>query len=181
MGLLLAASFAACGSGGSDSSLAGSGEPELTVSAAGTGIGTVQSTPPGIQCGADCSEVYLPDTTVTLTATPVAGSLFGGWFGSDCSGTGPCTLTMSAAKAVSAIFDTVGSGGGGLPGIGVTVAVTGSGTVTSSVGGVTCGPGATSCDAAMAADTATTLTATPAAGQRFIGWGVRAQAPPLAA
>ena len=32
----------------------------LTVTKAGTGSGTVTSTPAGINCGADCSETYTP-------------------------------------------------------------------------------------------------------------------------
>ena len=39
-----------------------------------------------------------------LTATPDAGSVFTGWTG-DCTGTGTCTLTMSADHTVTATFD----------------------------------------------------------------------------
>src|SRR4030095_5918505 len=41
---------------------------------------------------------------VTLTATPAAGSTFAGWSGA-CSGTGSCTVTMSAARSVTATFN----------------------------------------------------------------------------
>jgi hypothetical protein len=40
---------------------------------------------------------------VTLTATPVAGSTFTNWTGA-CTGAGGCTVTMSAARAVTANF-----------------------------------------------------------------------------
>jgi hypothetical protein len=43
----------------------------------------------------------------------------------------------------------------------------GAGAVSSSPAGITCG---TTCEAAFAAQTAVTLTATPAAGSRFAGW-----------
>ena len=50
----------------------------LAVQLTGAGSGSVSSDPSGIVCGADCSEVYLSGTTVTLTATPQAGSVFAG-------------------------------------------------------------------------------------------------------
>jgi hypothetical protein len=75
----------------------------LTVTRAGTGSGSVTSSPAGISCGADCSESYDYSTVVTLTATADTGSTFAGWSG-DCSGTGTCVVTMSAAKSVTATF-----------------------------------------------------------------------------
>ena len=39
----------------------------LTVSKAGTGSGTVTSSPVGIDCGADCTQDYDYNTVVTLT------------------------------------------------------------------------------------------------------------------
>lgn len=75
----------------------------LTITKAGTGNGTVTSSPAGIDCGTDCSENYTGDTSVTLTATPDGGSTFAGWR-DPCSGTGPCTLTLDGAKTAVAIF-----------------------------------------------------------------------------
>jgi hypothetical protein len=74
----------------------------LSVAKAGTGSGTVTSSPGGINCGASCSANYTAATLVTLTAAPGAGSLFSGW--SACSGTGTCQVTMSAAQSVTATF-----------------------------------------------------------------------------
>ncbi len=76
----------------------------LTVSKAGTGGGTVTSSPAGINCGSDCSESYASGTNVTLTATAAGGSTFAGWSGA-CTGTGTCAVTMSAARAVTATFN----------------------------------------------------------------------------
>ena len=76
----------------------------LTATKAGSGSGTVSSSPAGIACGADCSEPYLSGTTVTLTATPAADSTFTGWSGGGCSGTGPCTVIVTANTAVTATF-----------------------------------------------------------------------------
>lgn len=77
----------------------------LTVTKAGTGSGTVTSSPAGINCGSDCSESYTYNTSVTLTAAVSVGSTFAGWSG-NCSGTATtCSLTMSAAKSVTATFN----------------------------------------------------------------------------
>src|SRR5262245_42395273 len=79
--------------------------PVLTVSV--TGAGKVTSNPAGIDCGSDCSEPYPRQATgapqvVELQAIPGAGQ-FEGWGGA-CSGTGACSVTMSADKSVSARF-----------------------------------------------------------------------------
>ncbi len=79
----------------------------LTVTKSGGGNGTAKSNVAGINCGATCSSMaaaYFQGTVVELTATPGKGSSFGGWSGSGCSGTGTCTVTMSAAKSVTAEF-----------------------------------------------------------------------------
>ena len=82
------------------------GDPfSLTVARAGTGGGSVQSSPAGIDCGAACSGVFDDATELTLTATPAAGSSFAGWSGGGCSGTGGCAVTMSADQTVTATFD----------------------------------------------------------------------------
>jgi endo-1,4-beta-xylanase len=75
----------------------------LTVTKAGTGSGTVTSSPSGINCGGTCSAGFASGATVTLTATPASGSTFAGWSGA-CSGTGTCTLSMTASRSVTATF-----------------------------------------------------------------------------
>ncbi len=76
----------------------------LNVSKSGNGSGTVTSNPSGINCGSDCSETYAFNTSVTLSAAPAVGSNFVGWSGGGCSGTGDCTVTMTAAITVTARF-----------------------------------------------------------------------------
>jgi Divergent InlB B-repeat domain len=84
---------------------ASAGMQTLSVTPTGSGgTGTVTSSPAGINCGDDCSESYALGTPVTLTATPDAESTFAGW-GDDCSGTGTCTVTMSASHHVTAAFN----------------------------------------------------------------------------
>src|SRR5262245_61015078 len=67
----------------------------LTVALAGTGSGTVTSSPSGIACPPTCSASFGRGTVVTLTAAPAAGSTFTGWTGGGCSGTGPCQVTRT--------------------------------------------------------------------------------------
>jgi hypothetical protein len=74
----------------------------LSISKAGTGGGTVTSNPAGISCGGDCSEYYSANTSVTLTASPVSGSMFGGWSGNaDCS---DGVVTLSVNRSCTATF-----------------------------------------------------------------------------
>jgi CSLREA domain-containing protein len=75
----------------------------FSLSVAAAGPGTVTSSPAGISCPGTCSAAYASGTTVTLTAAPASGATFGGW-GGDCSGTGSCVVTMSAARSVTATF-----------------------------------------------------------------------------
>jgi hypothetical protein len=77
----------------------------LAVTKAGTGSGNVTSSPASIDCGSTCSSDFDENISVTLTASPDAGSSFTGWSG-DCTGTNTtCTLTMDAAKNVTATFN----------------------------------------------------------------------------
>jgi hypothetical protein len=81
----------------------------LGVSTSGTGTGKVVSFPDTILCGAGaaaCSVTYPSGTLVTLFPSPSTGSRFVGWSGA-CAGTGPCTVTMTAAKSVAARFDPI--------------------------------------------------------------------------
>ena len=79
----------------------------LSVAKAGTGAGSVASAPAGIDCGATCGAAFAEGTVVALSATPAAGSVFAGWSGEGCAGTGSCVVTMSAARSVTATFDAV--------------------------------------------------------------------------
>ena len=84
--------------------------PTLFVTRTGTGSGTVTSNPGGINCGAACSTNYAPGTIVTLTATPAAGSAFGGWSGGGCSGTATtCAITMTGGVASTTVIATFNS------------------------------------------------------------------------
>jgi hypothetical protein len=77
---------------------------DLTVTRAGSGTGTVTSSPPGIDCGQDCAESYAGGTVVTLAAAAGPGSAFSAWSGSGCAGVQPCVLTGNTAVLVTATF-----------------------------------------------------------------------------
>jgi hypothetical protein len=101
----------ACGSGGeaaadTPATPPGTGGPSaFMLSVSVQGNGTVISEPNGIQCGSDCSEAFGPDLSITLSATAGSDAQFAGWTG-DCNGVGDsCTLTMQAARNVSAQFE----------------------------------------------------------------------------
>ncbi len=101
--LLLAALIACGGSSNSGNPDGGGTKYLLSISLAGSGSGKVTSTQPGIDCGSTCSASFDQGSSVALTATATSGSEFTGWSGS-CSGTGACTVSMDAAKSVTARF-----------------------------------------------------------------------------
>ena len=132
----------------------------LAVTKAGTGSGTVTSTPAGISCGATCSANFNYGTVVTLAAAADAGSTFTGWSGA-CTGTGSCVVTVDAAKSVTANF-TLNTFA-----LAITKAGTGAGTVTSTPAGISCGA---TCSANFTINTAVTLAAAASTGSTFTGW-----------
>jgi uncharacterized repeat protein (TIGR01451 family) len=136
--------------------------PTLTVTKAGSGTGTVTSSPGGISCGSVCAASFPTGTAVTLTAAPASGSSFTGWSGA-CAGASTCTVTVDAAKSVTATF---AASPVGYP-LSVSKSGSGSGTVTSSPAGISCGY---DCGENYAAGTSVTLTATAASGSSFDGW-----------
>ncbi len=75
----------------------------LTALKAGSGSGTVISSPSGIDCGASCSSPFPYGSTVVLFQSPDTASGFNGWSGA-CSGTGDCAFSMSSNKGVTANF-----------------------------------------------------------------------------
>jgi hypothetical protein len=133
----------------------------MTVTLAGTGSGTVTSTPAGISCPTTCNFDFTNGQSVTLTPTPALGSAFTGWSGA-CTGLGTCTVTMDAAKNVTATFQPTFT-------LTVTAPAPGTGTITSNVGGLVCPPSGT-CAVSFVTGTLVTLTATPATGYAFGGW-----------
>lgn len=135
----------------------------LQVLMSGAGGGEVRSMPAGLMCTTGvCNAPFPEGSTVQLTALADSDSRFTSW-GSACSGSGAspvCNVVMSSARAVIANFT---------PTAGLTVVRngTGTGTVTSSPAGISCG---TDCDEAYLVGDSVTLTAMPAVGSRFVQW-----------
>jgi len=145
------------GVGGSSSTFA------LAVTKSGTGSGTVTSSPSGINCGSTCNASYNSGTSVTLTAAAASGSTFGSWGGA-CSGTATaCTVSMTAARNVTATFNSSSASFT----LSVTKAGSGTGTVTSAPAGINCG---STCSASYSSATSVTLTAAAGSGASFAGW-----------
>jgi hypothetical protein len=149
---------------GNQMAAANVGVASLTVTRNGTGSGTV--TGGKINCGGTCTTPLALGTAVTLTAKASSNSTFTAWSG-DCIGAqATCTFTITGENNVTANFDLVAAGGGGGGGGGGTVSYkisisrNGSGTVTTDPATASFAPG-----------TVVTLTATPSAGQPWIGWG----------
>ncbi len=152
-------------------------QQNLAVSRTGAGSGSVVSSPAGIDCGKACEGGFDESSTVTLTASPTAGSGFAGWTGCDAEpGPGQCQVTMGAARAVSADFEPVQKPPPPPPAPPVlrtlTVTQTGVGAATGSVlsepGGIDCGG---SCAHAYVNGSTVTLLARPASGSSLLGWG----------
>jgi hypothetical protein len=82
----------------------------LTLTTVGDGTITPQPGPvapavngASIALAAPVSGKYNAGTIVTLTPMPAAGFKFSSWSGA-CTGTGVCSVTMNAAKSVTATF-----------------------------------------------------------------------------
>ena len=127
------------------------------------GVGTVTSSPTGLDCGSVCEGQFTEGSQVTLTAMPNEGQTFLGWGGACGTGTSStATVTIGTSS-----LDCTATFSGGDPEQ-LTVSKTGSGAVSSSPGGISCG---STCSAEFAHGTSVTLTATPADGSRIASWG----------
>ncbi len=151
----------------------------LTVKRAGTGSGSVASTPAGVECGTTCSAEFPSGAKVSLAATAAEGSTFAGWQGA-CTGTGPCEVTAEGSVEVTATFTANeampppvekenGSGGTGEAEVELTIysAGGGTGTITSAPAGIECG---STCTARFPVGTHVILTATSTGTSTFFGW-----------
>lgn len=147
----------------------------LTAAKGGTGTGTIAtatinnsldtSIDTAISCTAACPSAtanFAPTDTVTLMATPAAGSVFTSWSGCTSISGNTCTVTTTAATTVTATFTAATTYT-----LTVAKAGAGTGTVKSSDNYISCG---TTCTAPYPTGTSVTLVATPAVGSVFGSW-----------
>ena len=87
-----------------DKTMPSSGKYVLNINKDGTGRGTVLLSPSGIGNDSAPVQKYNKGTLIVLTASPDENSVFAGWKGDGCLGTGVCVLTMSSDKTVTATF-----------------------------------------------------------------------------
>lgn len=142
---------------------------DLSVTVAGDG--GVTSSPAGIACGNSgsvCSAPFANGASVTLTALPNGDLVTVAWSGGACSGTAlTCTVTMDAAKSVTATFTTAIPTGATLN---IAYGGTGFGTVSTTSGTLSCTPFA--CSGTFTAGSSVVLSAAwDAATDTFAGWG----------
>jgi hypothetical protein len=94
-----------------DVTVTGASTFNLSVTIDGTGIGSVNSNPGGIACASgsssNCSHDFAPTPDVVLTASVGGNSIFAGWSGGGCSGTGTCTVTLAGTTVVNATFNII--------------------------------------------------------------------------
>src|SRR5262249_31254227 len=120
---------------------------QFALSVTAVGPGTVSAQP------SSANNTYNIGTVVTLTATPATNGLFSGWSGA-CSGTATtCSVTMDAAKSVTATF--------ALKQFQLSLTPVGSGTISAQP---------SSANNVYNAGTVVTLTTTPGTGYLFSGW-----------
>jgi hypothetical protein len=148
---------------------------ELTVvsnyilSVTKTGLGTVTSSPSGINCGSSCTASYTSGTSVTLSASPDPGSTFTGWSGA-CTGTvSTCTVIMNSSKDIGAQFTTSSTSSV----LTVTFGGTGEGVVNSNPGTyINCSSDRsyTDCTETFTKGASVTIIATAGLANTFAGW-----------
>jgi Divergent InlB B-repeat domain len=148
------------------------GTPARVLAIVRSGSGSVQSVPPGIDCGSTCSFLFADGLAVSLSAAPASGWKFAGWAGA-CGGILGCAVTLTADTTVWATFEPAVPP----PGhhfLSVARAGKGTGRVTSSPAGIDCG---SSCGAPFDAGAIVSLTAIADTGSTFSHWSGSCERP----
>ena len=163
MTIYIAAAFAfACGKAATDMS-----NRPVTLTITTSAEGLVRGA--GADCRGTCLTQAAAGTQMHLAAVADQGASFSGWSGA-CGGTGGCDFTLDADRSVAASFSRPPPPPPPSVSRRLTVVTEGPGGVASSPSGIDCrAPG--TCSASFSDGTSVSLTATPAAGATFAGWG----------
>lgn len=125
--------------------------PQEPLTVRVSGRGAVFSDVPGVLCASSCTSQWDQGSKVVLSASPIDGMRFVGWSGA-CRGDVECTLTVQAARSVTAAF--------GPARVAMHLSVKGRGRIV-------CQP---RCHPTVAAGEPLVLTAVAAKGYRFVRW-----------
>jgi hypothetical protein len=123
------------------------------------GPGSVASDVPGVQCTVTCGSDWDSGSVLTLAAEPAAGKRFVRWGGSCTGDYSECTLTLTSATTVTALFAP--------PTYVLTLALKGGGTVLNGSLGSLC---RLRCRQAVTSYTTVQLRASARPGWKFKGW-----------
>lgn len=134
----------------------------INVTRAGNGTGRVTSEPDGIDCGTDCTGLFIPGSSVTLHAEPAVGSRFGGWGGGCSDVLTICSYQLNVSGGASLALNITFIARETL-----TVTTTSGGSVSSNLAGISCG---SDCTEDYDRGATVVLTAAASAGSTFTGW-----------
>ncbi|MFT3710505.1 MAG: putative Ig domain-containing protein [Archangium sp.] len=98
--------FSSDNGSGDDDTIAGT-LVSVTLSKNGAGSGSLVGSPAG-GCGTGCTTTtasFASGTQVTVQAVPANGSVFAGWSGGTCTGTGACTFNAASGQTITATFN----------------------------------------------------------------------------
>lgn len=127
----------------------------ITVSKVGSG--SVSGVGAKINCGSTCAAVLPAGTAISLIANG-GNNFFSGWQGA-CQGQGAtCNLVVNEQMETTATFT---------PAVSLSIGRSGKGDVTSSNSEINCGK---TCSTKVPQGQSVSLSATPAAGQKFVSW-----------
>lgn len=80
--------------------------PTISLFFAGTGTGSVSSSPVGLGCAQNCSAQFPSGSNITLTAIPNGGSTFAGWAGCTSAAGTVCSIeNLTSNINVTATFN----------------------------------------------------------------------------